>query len=212
MLDCFVFWVISIYFRVDDLDWTYDKHKGSNMLVIEYVQIIILNNNVKDEQENWLIMITVKSDFYIFRSFRPPLAEDEDWYDPMLNPFSDNNYTESEGDDHYETIDDVQLAVAELQRQEQQRSDSHKSKNMPKVNIKENRTSSGYAKIGGASQKVRPPRPKRPASIISAERQEATSVETLTSFDQDESKSAEIPKIVISEKEQTKPSEEEGKT
>ena len=158
-------------------------------------------------------MITVKRDFYIFRSFRPPLAEDEDWYDPMLNPFSDNNYTESEGDDHYETIDDVQLAVAELQRQEQKCSDSQKPKNMPKVNNKEKKTNSGYSKIGGgASQKIRPPRPKRPASIISAERQEATSVETQTSFDQDESKSAEIPKIVISENEQTKPSEEEGKT
>ena len=162
-------------------------------------------------------MITVKSDFYIFRSFRPPLAEDEDWYDPMLNPFSDNNYTESEGDDHYETIDDVQLAVAELQRhEEQERNDSQKSKHMPKVSNcdnKEKRTHSGYSRIGGASQKVRPPRPQRPASIISAEKQEATSVETQTSFDQDESKTAEIPKIVISEKEQTMmPSDEEGKT
>ena len=75
----------------------------------------------------------VKGDFYIFRSFRPPLAEDEDWYDPMLNPFFDNNCTESEGDDHYETIDDVQLAVAELQRHERQRSDSQKSKKMPHI-------------------------------------------------------------------------------
>ena len=158
-------------------------------------------------------MIAVKSNFYIFRSFRPPLAEDEDWYDPMLNPFSDNNCTESEGDDHYETIDDVQLAVAELHRQQQQHSDSQKSKNMPKVNNKEKRTTnSGYSRIGGTSQKVRPPRPKRPASIISAERPEATSVETQTSFDQDESNTTVIPKIVISEKEQTtKPSEEEGK-
>ena len=154
----------------------------------------------------------VKDDFYIFRSFRPPLAEDEDWYDPMLNPFSDNNCTESEGDDHYETIDDVQLAVAELQRHERQRSDSQKLKNMP--NDKEKRTTnSGYSKIGGASQKVGPPRPKRPASIISAERPEATSVEPQTSFDQDESNTTVIPKIVISEKEQmTKPSEEEGRT
>ena len=158
-------------------------------------------------------MIAVKSNFYIFRSFRPPLAEDEDWYDPMLNPFSDNNCTESEGDDHYETIDDVQLAVAELQRHERQRSDSQKSKYMPKVNNKEKRTNSGYSRIGGTWQKVRPPRPKRPASIISAERPEATSVETQTSFDQDESNTTVIPKIVISEKEQMmKPSEEEGKT
>ena len=159
-------------------------------------------------------MIMVKGDLCIFRSFRPPLAEDEDWYDPMLNPFSDNNCTESEGDDHYETIDDVQLAVAQLQRHDQQRSDSQKSKNMPKVNNKEKRTNnSGYSRIGGTSQKVRPPRPKLPTSIINAKRPEATSVETQTSFDQDESNTTVIPKIVISEKEQImKPSEEEGKT
>ena len=149
----------------------------------------------------------------IYRCFRPTPGEDEDWYDPTLNPFSDNNLTESEVDDHYETIDDVQLAVAELQKKEQALSDSKKP-NMPKVDP-ENRTSSGYSGIGGevSQQKVRPPRPKRPASIISAEKQAVTSVETQTSFEKEETSNTVIPKIVISENKQTnQPSAEEAKT
>ena len=123
----------------------------------------------------------------------------------MLNPFSDNSNSECDGDSHYETIDDIQIAVAALAKEEQEKSTNGKS-NMPKVD-KEKR----YSKIGNSVHKVRPPRPKRPASVIRAEKHTMATVETQTSFEKEECEASVIPQIVISENDQTNTSQEETK-
>ena len=150
----------------------------------------------------------------LFRSFQPPLAEEGDWYDPVLNPFSDNTYNNSNNSDsdadHYETIDEIQLAVAALARQEEEEEASNNEKsNVPKFDKK--KKSSGYSKSGsGGAPKLRPPKPKRPTSVTCAHKHTVTTVETQTSFDKEES--AVIPKIVISQNDQKNTSQEEAKT
>ena len=80
---------------------------------------------------------------------------------------------------------------------------------MPKVD--KDKSSSGYSKIGDSTNKVRPPRPKRPASIISAEKQTMATVETQTCFEKEGSETTVIPLIVIPKNDQTNSAQEETK-
>lgn len=123
----------------------------------------------------------------------------------MLNPFSSNSesYGDDE-DDHYETIDDIQLKVAALKQQQEKNSEKS---SMPKFEAEKD---SKYSKTGDV-QKVRPPRPKRPASLISSGTPTVAAVETQTSFDKVEGENAVIPETVISKTNQEMSSQEETK-
>ncbi len=171
------------------------------------------------------LYLGINSSLNSFRLFNPPKAEDEDWYDPMLNPFCDKDNNSETEDDHYETIDDVQAAVAALVKREQEANSSVVT-NVPKAEETKKMQDAGYSKVD-SGRKVRPPRPKkRPASVsaAAANAQIVPTVETQTSFDKEEkqkdvagelersasnalpqvqSKSADIPEDMASENDQS---------